>query len=58
MLELLDQVSRLKKLSQPIEIKGIFCVAEEGKRKHVFPFPVHSLARLPDPEIRRPGSLK
>jgi adenine phosphoribosyltransferase len=58
LVDLLDQVTQLKKLAHPIPIQAIFCAAEEGKRTRVLPAPVHSLARLPDPVIRRPGTLK
>jgi adenine phosphoribosyltransferase len=58
LLDLLDQVARLKKLPQPIPVKGIFSVAEEGARKRILPAPVFALARLPDPVLRRPGTLK
>ena len=58
LIELLDQLSHLKKLQHPLPVHGIFCVAEEGKRKRVLPAPVYSLARLPDPITRRPGTLR
>jgi adenine phosphoribosyltransferase len=58
LVDLLDQVTQVKKLQQPICIQGIFCVAEEGTRNRVLPAPVCSLARLPDPIVRRPGTLK
>jgi adenine phosphoribosyltransferase len=56
LLDLLDQVARLTKLARPIPLRGVFCVAEEGKRTRILPAPVHALARLPDP-IVRPGTL-
>ena len=52
LVDLLDQVARLKNLPRPIPLRGVFCVAEEGKRTRVLPAPVHSLARLPDPLVR------
>lgn len=58
LIDLLDQASQLKKRQESIPIKGIFCVAEEGTQKRILPSPVYSLARLPDPVIRRPGTLK
>ncbi|MBP1695103.1 MAG: Adenine phosphoribosyltransferase [Deltaproteobacteria bacterium] len=58
LVDLLDQVARLKGLQHPIPIHGIFCVAEEGKRSRILPAPVYSLARLPDPVPRKPGTLK
>ena len=54
-LDLLDQVARLKNLPRPIPLRGIFCVAEEGKRTRILPVPVHGLTRLPDPLVR-PGT--
>ena len=57
LVDLLDQVARLKGLPGPIPLRGVFCVAEEGKRTRIFPFPVHALTRLPDP-IVRPGMRK
>jgi adenine phosphoribosyltransferase len=56
LVDLLDQVVRLKNLPHPIPLRGVFCVAEEGKRTRVLPASVHSLARLPDPLVR-PGTL-
>jgi len=56
LVDLLDQVVRFKNLPNPIPLRGVFCVAEEGKRTRVLPAPVHSLARLPDPLVR-PGTL-
>jgi adenine phosphoribosyltransferase len=58
LIDLLVQLARLKKLERPFPIHGIFCVAEEGTKKRILPAPVYSLARLPDPIIRRPGTLK
>jgi adenine phosphoribosyltransferase len=58
LVDLLDQMARLKELRRPIPVHGIFCVAEEGKRSRVLPAPVYSLARLPDPILRRPGTIK
>jgi adenine phosphoribosyltransferase len=58
LIDLLDQLARLKKLQRPFPIHGIFCVAEEGTRKRILPAPVYPLARLPDPVVRRPGTLK
>jgi adenine phosphoribosyltransferase len=58
LVELLDQMAQLKVLRRPIPVHGIFCVAEEGKRSRVLPAPVYSLARLPDPILRRPGTIK
>jgi adenine phosphoribosyltransferase len=58
LVELLDQVVQLKKRRNPLPIHGIFCVAEEGTRTRVLPAPVYSLSRLPDPVLRRPGTLK
>ena len=58
LIDLLDQVAQLKKLQNPLPIRAIFCVAEEGTRKRVFPAPVYSLTRLPDPVVRRPGTLQ
>ena len=58
LVELLDQVVELKKRRSPLPIHGIFCVAEEGRRTRVLPAPVYSLTRLPDPALRRPGTLK
>jgi adenine phosphoribosyltransferase len=58
LIDLLDQVVRLKKLPSPIPVRGVYCVAEEGTRKRILPAPVFPLARLPDPAIRRPGTLK
>jgi adenine phosphoribosyltransferase len=55
LIDLLHQVARLKQLPQPLPIRGIFCVAEEGRRTSVLPAPVHSLTRLPDPTVR-PGT--
>jgi adenine phosphoribosyltransferase len=55
LVDLLDQVVRLKSLPHPIPLRGVFCVAEEGKRTRVLPAPVYSLARLPDPLVR-PGT--
>lgn len=52
LVDLLEQVVRLKNLPRPIALRGVFCVAEEGKRTRLLPAPVHSLARLPDPVIR------
>jgi adenine phosphoribosyltransferase len=57
LVDLLDQVTRLTNLPRPIPLRGVFCVAEEGKRTRVLPAPVHSLARLPDPLVRA-GSRK
>jgi adenine phosphoribosyltransferase len=57
LVDLLDQAAQVKKLHHPIPIHGIFCVAEEGTRNRILPAPVYSLARLPDPVIRRPGTL-
>jgi len=57
LVDLLDQVVRLKNLPGPIPLRGVFCVAEEGKRTCVLPAPVHSLGRLPDPLVRA-GSRK
>jgi adenine phosphoribosyltransferase len=56
LMDLLDQVVRFKNLPHPIPLRGVFCVAEEGKRTRVLSAPVHSLARLPDPLVR-PGTL-
>ena len=56
LVDLLDQVVRFKNLPHPIPLRGVFCVAEEGKRTRVLPASVHSLARLPDPLVR-PGTL-
>ncbi len=58
LVDLLDQMARLKELRRPIPVHGIFCVAEEGKRNRVLPAPVYSLARLPDPILRKPGTVK
>ena len=58
LVDLLDQMAQLKVLRRPIPVHGIFCVAEEGKRSRVLPAPVYSLARLPDPILRRPGTIK
>ena len=58
LIDLLDQAAQFKKLQHPILVKGIFCVAEEGPRRRTLPVPVYSLARLPDPVLRRPGTLK
>ena len=58
LIDLLDQVTQLKRRRQPLPILGTFCVAEEGTRTRVLPSPVYSLARLPAPEVRRPGTLK
>jgi len=58
LVDLLDQMARLKELRRPIPVHGIFCVAEEGKRSRVLPAPVSSLARLPDPILRKPGTIK
>jgi adenine phosphoribosyltransferase len=58
LVDLLDQMAQLKMLRRPIPVHGIFCVAEEGKRSRVLPSPVYSLARLPDPVLRRPGTIK
>jgi adenine phosphoribosyltransferase len=62
LVDLLDQVARLKNLPQPIALRGVFCVAEEGQRTRLLPAPVHSLARLPDPATRagsrRPDTLQ
>ncbi len=58
LIDLLNQLAHLKRLEHPITIHAIFCVAEEGMRKRILPAPVHSLTRLPDPVIRRPGTLK
>jgi len=58
LVDLLDQMAQLKVLRRPIPVHGIFCVAEEGKRSRVLPAPVYSLARLSDPVLRRPGTIK
>jgi adenine phosphoribosyltransferase len=58
LVDLLDQMAQLKTLRRPIPVHGIFCVAEEGRRSRVLPAPVYSLARLPDPVLRRPGTRK
>ena len=58
LIDLLDQVVRLKKLPSPISVRGVYCVAEEGTRRRILSAPVYSLARLPDPIVRRPGTLK
>jgi len=58
LIDLLNQLAHLKRLERPITIHAIFCVAEEGMRKRILPASVHSLTRLPDPVIRRPGTLK
>ena len=58
LIDLLDQVTQLKRRKNPLPIHGTFCVAEEGTRTRVLPSPVYSLARLPAPEVRRPGTLK
>ena len=58
LIDLLDQMAQLKVLPRPISVHGIFCVAEEGKRSRVLPAPVYSLAHLPDPILRRPGTIK
>jgi adenine phosphoribosyltransferase len=58
LMELLDEMAQLKELPRPIPVHGIFCVAEEGKRNRVLPAPVYALARLPDPILRKPGSIK
>jgi len=58
LFDLLDQVAQLKGLRRPIPVHGIFCVAEEGKRNRLLPAPVYPLARLPDPILRKPGTLK
>ncbi len=50
--DLLEQVARLKHLPRPIPLRGVFCVAEEGRRTRLLPAPVHALARLPDPTVR------
>ncbi len=57
LVDLLDQAARLKNLPGPIPLRGVFCVAKEGKCTRVLPAPVHALARLPDP-IFRPGTRK
>jgi adenine phosphoribosyltransferase len=57
LVDLLDQVARLKNLPGPIPLRGVFCVAEEGKRTRILSAPVHALARLPDP-VLRPGTRK
>lgn len=57
LVDLLEQVTRLKNLPHPIQLRGVFCVAEEGKRTRVLPAPIHSLTRLPDPLVR-PGTRK
>ena len=62
LVDLLHQVSRVKNLPGGIPLRGIFCVAEEGKRTHLLAAPVQSLARLPDPllrpALRRAGALQ
>lgn len=58
LVDLLDQMAQLKVLRRPIPVHGIFCVAEEGKRSRVLPAPVYSLARLPDPILRKPGTIR
>jgi len=58
LLDLFDQLVHLKKLGRSIPIRAVFCVAEEGTRKRILPAPVYSLTCLPDPVIRRPGTLK
>jgi len=58
LVDLLDQMAQLKGLQRTIPVHGIFCVAEEGKISRVLPAPVYSLARLPDPILRRPGTIK
>jgi adenine phosphoribosyltransferase len=58
LIDLLDQLAHFKRLERPITLQAVFCVAEEGIRKRLFPAPVHCLTRLPDPLIRRPGTLK
>jgi adenine phosphoribosyltransferase len=55
LVDLLHQVARLTKQSQPFPLRGIFCVAEEGKRTRILPAPIDALARLPDPLVR-PGT--
>jgi adenine phosphoribosyltransferase len=57
LVDLLDQVARLKNLPRPIALRGVFCVAEEGIRTRLLPAPVHALARLPDP-VTRAGSRR
>lgn len=47
--DLLDEVRRQKNLP-PADIRGIFCVAQEGKSHPLLPAPLHSLATLPEPE--------
>jgi adenine phosphoribosyltransferase len=58
LIDLLDQVAQLKNRKTPIPVRAIFCVAEEGTRTRVLPAPIYSLARLPDPVRRSPGTLK
>jgi len=58
LVDLLDQMAQLKVLRRPVPVHGIFCVAEEGKRSRVLPAPIYSLARLPAPVLRRPGTIK
>jgi adenine phosphoribosyltransferase len=58
LIDLLEQVTQLKRRKDPLPIQGTFCVAEEGTRTRVLPAPVYSLARLPAPVVRRPGTLK
>ena len=58
LVDLLDQLAHLKRLERPIPIHAIFCVAEEGMNKRILIVPVYSLTHLPDPVIKRPGTLK
>lgn len=56
-VDLLDQVARLKNLPRGIPLRGVFCAAEEGRRTRMLPASISSLVRLPDPVVR-PGSLR
>lgn len=46
--DLLDEARRRKGLP-PATIRGIFCVAQEGRAHPLLPAPLHSLATLPEP---------
>ena len=48
LVDLLEEVLRHVGQGEP-NVRGIFCVAQEGQAHPLLPAPVHSLAFLPDP---------
>ena len=55
LVTLVEEMTRYKKLDRQPDILGIFCVAQEGDDDPLLPAPLHSLTKLPSPEITIDG---